>query len=58
MKKSRAIIYVIQNAGGMIWGAALDARKAQAEIESLKEIYDDNFYIVKTDILDLMCESR
>lgn len=49
----KAVIYVIQSSNGLIWGAAFDSIKAQAEIERLEEIYDDTFYITTTDVLDI-----
>lgn len=49
----KAVIYVVQSDNGLIWGAAFDIMKAQAEINRLEKIYDAVFYITTTDILDV-----
>lgn len=50
---ANAVIYTIQSNNGLIWGAAFDIKRAQDEINKLKEVWDGEFYITKTDILDV-----
>ena len=56
MQKGRcdmAVIYVIQNSGGSLWGASADIYKAQEKIAELEKIYDDQFYIVTVQRIDV-----